>query len=88
MERCTCSRDDTTLPSWTSSTMVRTWRLVTEAGVGRGASVSHRGTYSPTPTRQEKAALTFAARVGRVLAGQAVGGGGGDIVSPEMLAPL
>lgn len=37
----TCSREEMTLPSWTSSTMVRTWRVVTAAGdrnseVGRG----------------------------------------------------
>lgn len=28
----TCSREEMTLPSWTSSTMVRTWRVVTAAG--------------------------------------------------------
>lgn len=27
----TCSREEMTLPSWTSSTMVRTWRVVTAA---------------------------------------------------------
>lgn len=37
----TCSREEMTLPSWTSSTMVRTWRVVTAAGdryseLGRG----------------------------------------------------
>lgn len=56
----TCSREEMTLPSWTSSTMVRTWRVVTAAGdrnseVGRGQETlvqspapEHGG--SPPPT--------------------------------------
>lgn len=49
VERCTCSRDETTLPSWTSSRMVRTCRLVTEAGVGGGAQASVSPTGGPYP---------------------------------------
>lgn len=36
VERWTCSREETTLPSWTSSIMVRTWRVVTVPAGGGG----------------------------------------------------
>lgn len=48
MERWTCSREETTLPSWTSSMMVRTWRVVTVA-VGSEGERGHRKSQAQAP---------------------------------------
>lgn len=55
----TCSREEMTLPSWTSSTMVRTWRVVTAAGdrhleVGGGRETPAQ---PPAPERSQLSPL-------------------------------
>lgn len=53
----TCSREEMTLPSWTSSTMVRTWRVVTAAGDRHSEVSGGRETLAQPPAPRVELAL-------------------------------